>query len=84
MLFSRNLLYTAVTRAQQALVIIGEREVVTRMIANNRPTRRNTTLRIRLCEAFGRPAAMIGWQQEIPETDWTDELIEADNVEYDF
>ncbi len=84
MLFSRNLLYTAVTRAEQALVIIGEREVVSRMIANNRPTRRNTTLRIRLCEAFGRPAAMTGWQQEIPETDWTDELIGADNVEYDF
>ncbi|MBQ7064393.1 MAG: ATP-dependent RecD-like DNA helicase [Firmicutes bacterium] len=54
MLFCRNLLYTGVTRARQMVVIIGDERTVCRMVDNDRPTLRNTSLRQRLQEAFGR------------------------------
>ncbi len=41
----RNLLYTAVTRAKKLLVIVGSRQVVDRMIANNKHTNRYSGLR---------------------------------------
>ncbi|NDL68286.1 SF1B family DNA helicase RecD2 [Anaerotalea alkaliphila] len=44
MLLSRNLLYTAITRARQYVVIVGTEETVVEMIANNREVRRNTSL----------------------------------------
>ncbi len=40
----RNLLYTAVTRAKRLLILVGRREVVGRMVENNRKTRRYTGL----------------------------------------
>ncbi|MBQ6312203.1 MAG: ATP-binding domain-containing protein, partial [Lachnospiraceae bacterium] len=39
-LMTRNLLYTAVTRAKRLVVIVGKREIVWKMIANNRENRR--------------------------------------------
>lgn len=44
----RNLLYTAVTRARRLLVMVGQRETVAEMVANDRKTRRYTNLRARL------------------------------------
>ena len=54
LLFSRNLLYTAVTRARKTVVIVGSPEVVERMIANDRPMDRNTSLCDRLRDVFGK------------------------------
>jgi exodeoxyribonuclease V alpha subunit len=54
MLFCRNLLYTAVTRAKRIVVIIGDEETIRRMIDNDRPTLRNSALAERLKAAFGK------------------------------
>ena len=44
MLLSRNLLYTAVTRAQSIVILVGRSETVEAMVANNRPSMRYTGL----------------------------------------
>ena len=44
-LLTRNLLYTAVTRAQTMVVMVGKAELVHRMVQNNRQTRRYTGLK---------------------------------------
>ncbi len=48
MLLTRNLFYTAVTRAQEMVVLVGRQEIVMTMVDNNRQTRRYTGLRKRL------------------------------------
>ena len=45
---SRDLLYTAVTRARELLVVVGETAIVQAMIENGRKTRRYSGLRARL------------------------------------
>lgn len=50
MLRSRNLLYTAVTRAQCIAIIVGREDVLRDMVANNRQTMRYTGLCQRLKE----------------------------------
>lgn len=47
-LLSRDLLYTAVTRARELLVIVGDAAVVRAMVENGRKTRRYSGLRARL------------------------------------
>ena len=47
-LLQRNLLYTAVTRARQVLVLVGEKKAVSYAIRNQRPNERNTRLVERL------------------------------------
>ena len=47
-LMSRAVLYTAVTRARELLIIVGDTEVVEGMVANNRPQKRYSGLRLRL------------------------------------
>lgn len=49
-LFTRNLLYTAVTRARQYVIVIGSEEAVTRMIDNNRMETRYSSLADRMKE----------------------------------
>ena len=44
MLLSRNLLYTAVTRAQSMVILVGREEIVRQMVANYRQTIRYTGL----------------------------------------
>ncbi|MBQ8850639.1 MAG: ATP-dependent RecD-like DNA helicase [Clostridia bacterium] len=44
MLLSRNLLYTAVTRAEKMVILVGRGEIVEAMVANNRQTMRYTGL----------------------------------------
>ncbi len=44
MLLSRNLLYTAVTRAQAMVIIVGRENIVESMVSNNRQTMRYTGL----------------------------------------
>lgn len=45
MLLTRNLLYTAVTRAQKMVVLTGMKEPLSRMVTNNRITKRYTLLK---------------------------------------
>ena len=54
---TRNLLYTAVTRARTYVVIIGREETVRRMVDNNRQALRYSMLpdRIRSCVSMYMP-----------------------------
>lgn len=47
-LLSRSVLYTAVTRAREMLIIVGREEVVVTMTENARRNRRYTGLKLRL------------------------------------
>ena len=47
-MLQRNLLYTAITRAKKALVIVGEKEAISLAINNNKSEKRNTKLKDRL------------------------------------
>ena len=49
MLLTRNLLYTAVTRAKRMVILVGKSDIPARMVANNREVHRFTTLRARIC-----------------------------------
>ena len=49
-LFSRNLLYTAVTRAKRYVVVIGDEAMVHRMVDNDRQAVRYSSLAVRLRE----------------------------------
>ena len=49
-LLHRGVLYTAVTRARELLIIVGDDNVVGRMIDNHKQTRRYSGLRARLSE----------------------------------
>jgi exodeoxyribonuclease V alpha subunit len=48
MLLSRGVLYTAITRAKELLIIVGDDQAVAHMCQNNRQSRRYTGLRARL------------------------------------
>lgn len=50
LLLTRNLLYTAITRAKSQVCCIGRRETIRAMVDNNRSTRRYTSLAQRLAE----------------------------------
>ena len=53
MLLTRNLLYTAVTRAKELAVLVGEPATMHRMVDNNRITHRYTALSRRLRDMSG-------------------------------
>ena len=57
MLFNRNLLYTAVTRAKKCVTILGSRRAVGEMIRNERQNRRYTSLEERIREIQGLEGA---------------------------
>lgn len=50
MLLTRNLLYTALTRARSLVVLVGTEQVIRRMVENDHVVRRYTTLAARLIE----------------------------------
>lgn len=52
MLMTRNLLYTALTRARRMVIIVGRPEIVRKMVDNNRVALRYTTLKDRICDYF--------------------------------
>ena len=52
-LLTRNLLYTAVTRAQKMVIIVGDAKIVYGMVDNNRRDKRYTGLALRLSEYNG-------------------------------
>ncbi len=49
-LLTRGVLYTAITRARELLVIVGDEGVIARMTANDKQTKRYSGLRARLAE----------------------------------
>lgn len=51
MLMTRNLLYTAVTRAKKMVVMVGRSDIPSRMVANNMEVLRYTTLKHRIQNA---------------------------------
>ena len=53
-LMNRNLLYTGVTRARNCLTILGSKETMREMIANENENRRYTGLSIRIREVEGQ------------------------------
>ena len=52
MLLNRNLLYTAVTRARKCVTILGSRETINEMIANERTNERYSSLKDRITEVM--------------------------------
>ena len=48
MLLTRGVLYTAITRARELFIAVGDEQVIARMAANNRQQRRYSGLRFRL------------------------------------
>ena len=45
---TRGVLYTAVTRAKELLIMVGDDNIAHRMIDNNKQSRRYSALRLRL------------------------------------
>ena len=69
-MLQRNLLYTAITRAKEMIVIVGTRKALKRAIANNAVADRYTTLRQRLRgevgeKMSGAPAAALEPDSEL-------------------
>ena len=52
MLLTRNLLYTAVTRAKSLVVLVGLERTMEQMVDNNRQVRRYSSLARRLCSLY--------------------------------
>jgi exodeoxyribonuclease V alpha subunit len=54
MLVTRNLLYTALTRAKELAVLVGREEFLHRMVDNNRISRRYSALDRRMRDIISR------------------------------
>ncbi len=52
MLMSRNLLYTAVTRARKMVILVGRSDIPLKMAQNSREVLRYTALRSRICDYY--------------------------------
>lgn len=50
MLLTRNLLYTAVTRAKKMVILVGRSDIPAKMVENNRQILRYTTLKSKICD----------------------------------
>ena len=53
MLMTRNLLYTAVTRAKRMVILVGRSDIPMKMVANNKEILRYTTLKERIIRSYG-------------------------------
>lgn len=52
-LLARGVLYTAITRARELFIVVGSDELLAKMVANDRQTRRYSALRTRLLRETG-------------------------------
>ncbi len=59
-LFSRNLLYTAVTRAKKAVVIVGTHKALQKMVFNDHHARRYTLLKELICQNLQKLKSLRG------------------------
>jgi exodeoxyribonuclease V alpha subunit len=57
-MLSRELFYTAITRARKKLILLSDEKTVARACANSQPTLRKTLLPLRLREIFSQPAVL--------------------------
>ena len=55
-LLARGVLYTAITRARELFILVGDGELMARMVANDRQMRRYSALRTRLLRETGQEA----------------------------
>ena len=55
MLMSRDILYTAVTRAKELLILVGDDQIAYQMIDNARVSKRYNALRVRIRKNRGLP-----------------------------
>ena len=53
MLMTRDVLYTAITRAKELLILVGDDSIAYRMADNNRPSKRYCALRVRMRRLVG-------------------------------
>lgn len=53
-LLARGVLYTAITRARELFILVGSDELLAKMVANDRQTRRYSALRTRLLRELGQ------------------------------
>lgn len=60
MILTRNLIYTAVTRAKKMVVLVGEKKVLSRMIRNTYVVKRNTMLKHFLQESNEKIQKLFG------------------------
>lgn len=58
MLFNRNLLYTAVTRAKKCVTIVGKQDTVEMMIANESDLRRYSSLDTQIKNMYEKPSEL--------------------------
>lgn len=54
MLMTRNLLYTAVTRAKRMVILVGRADIPSIMVKNNREVLRYTTLKEQICDHYSQ------------------------------
>ncbi len=59
-LLTRSVLYTAITRARELLIIVGDEQVIAAMVQNDRQTRRYSGLKLRLEKAFREKQGIVG------------------------
>ena len=52
MIMSRNLFYTGVTRAKSLVILVGNRNVMYKMVDNNREDKRYSGLMEKICNEF--------------------------------
>jgi exodeoxyribonuclease V alpha subunit len=57
-MLSRELFYTAITRARKKLILLSDEKTVARACANSQPTLRKTLLPLRLREVFSGPPVL--------------------------
>jgi len=57
-MLSRELFYTAITRARKKLILLSDENTVARACANSQPVLRKTLLPLRLKEIFSKPAVV--------------------------
>ena len=57
-MLSRELFYTAITRARKKLILLSDEKTVARACANSQPISRKTLLPLRLREVFSTPAML--------------------------
>ena len=62
MMLQRNLLYTAITRAKELVVIVGTKEALGIAIRNNKAVERNSHLVSRIRGALGQPGEAFGFK----------------------
>ncbi|MDO5327621.1 MAG: ATP-dependent RecD-like DNA helicase [Clostridia bacterium] len=62
-LLTRNLFYTALTRARKLVVLVGKEEAIAAMVRNNHIAARYTTLLQRLREEIGTPVNEASWPE---------------------